>query len=46
MPLFDLLSAAGWQTSEAVVRRIWAEEGLKVPAKQPPRGRLRKSGSN
>ena len=35
-----LLSGAGWQTSEAVVRRIWREEGLKVPAKQPPRARL------
>ena len=22
------------------MRRIWGEEGLKVPAKQPPRGRL------
>jgi len=38
--VFDLLSAAGWQTTESVVRRIWGEEGLKVPAKQPPRGRL------
>jgi hypothetical protein len=37
----DLLSAAGWQTIEAVVRRIGTEEGLKVPAKQPSRGRLR-----
>jgi transposase InsO family protein len=35
-----LLSGAGWETSEAVVRRIWREEGLKVPAKQPPRARL------
>ena len=26
-----LLSGAGWQTSEAVVRRIWRQEGLKVP---------------
>ena len=23
-----LLSGAGWETSEAVVRRIWREEGL------------------
>jgi len=38
--VFDLLSAAGWRRSEALVRRIWAEEGLKVPAKQPPPGRL------
>ncbi len=35
-----LLSGAGWHTSEAVVRRIWREEGLKVPAKQPARARL------
>ena len=35
-----LLSGAAWQASEAVVRRIWREEGLKVPAKQPPRARL------
>jgi hypothetical protein len=32
-----LLCGAGWQTSEAVVRRIWHEEGLKVSAKQPAR---------
>ena len=38
--VFDLLAAAGWQTTESVVRRIWTEEGLKVPKKQPPRGRL------
>ena len=38
--VFDLLLAAGWQTAESVVRRIWGEEGLKVPAKQTPRGRL------
>lgn len=38
--VFDLMVAAGWQTTESVVRRIWGEEGLKVPAKQPPRGRL------
>ena len=35
-----LLRDAGWQTSEAVVRRIWRQEGLKVPAKQPARARL------
>lgn len=38
--VFDLLATAGWQTSESVVRRIWSEEGLKVPAKQPKRARL------
>ncbi len=39
-PLCDLLKLAGWNTSEAVVRRIWRQEGLKVPAKQPSRARL------
>lgn len=34
------MSGAGSETSEAVVRYIWREEGLKVPAKQPPRARL------
>lgn len=38
--VFDLLRAAGWKTTESVVRRIWAEEGLKVPSKQVPRARL------
>jgi len=27
-PLCDLLKLAGWNTSEAVVRRIWRQEGL------------------
>jgi transposase InsO family protein len=36
-----LMRNAGWQqASEERVRLIWKEEGLKVPAKQPPRGRL------
>lgn len=39
--VWGLLSGAGWKTTEAVVRRIWREEGLKVPATQPPRARLR-----
>ena len=38
--VYGLLSGAGWETTPAVVRRIWREEGLKVPAKQPPRARL------
>ncbi|MBM4192739.1 MAG: transposase, partial [Gammaproteobacteria bacterium] len=29
--VFDLLSAAGWQTTDSVVRRIWSEEGLQGP---------------
>jgi hypothetical protein len=36
-----LMRNAGWQqASEERVRLIWKEEGLKVPARQPPRGRL------
>ena len=36
-----LMRNAGWQQpTEDRVRRIWREEGLKVPDKQPPRGRL------
>jgi transposase InsO family protein len=35
-----LLQMAGWKVNAKRVRRIWREEGLKVPAKQPKRGRL------
>lgn len=36
-----LMRNAGWQhATEDRVRRIWGEEGLKVPDKQHPRGRL------
>jgi len=36
-----LMRNVGWQTATADrVRCIWREEGLKIPAKQPPRGRL------
>ena len=35
-----LLRAAGWQVSKDRVERIWRREGLKVPQKQKPRGRL------
>ena len=31
---------AGWQVSVDRVQRIWRREGLKVPQKQKPRGRL------
>ena len=34
-PLCDLLKLAGCNTSEAVVRRSWRQEGLKVAANQP-----------
>jgi len=35
-----LLQAAGWSVGKDRVQRIWRREGLKVPAKQKPRGRL------
>ena len=30
----------GWQVNHKRVERIWRQEGLKVPQKQPKRGRL------
>ena len=35
-----LLRSAGWQVGKDRVQRIWRREGLKVPVKQKPRGRL------
>lgn len=35
-----LLRAAGWEVGTDRVQRIWRREGLKVPQKQKPRGRL------
>jgi putative transposase len=35
-----LLRQAGWSVSDGRVERIWKREGLKVPSKQPKRGRL------
>ena len=35
-----MLNAEGWQVNHKRVERIWREEGLKVPKKQPKRGRL------
>ncbi len=35
-----LLRDAGWQVSDGRVERLWRREGLKVPAKQPKKGRL------
>jgi transposase InsO family protein len=35
-----LLKRAGWQVGKDRVERIWRREGLKVPQKQKPRGRL------
>ena len=35
-----LRSWPGWVVNDKRVERIWRQEGLKVPAKQPKRGRL------
>ena len=35
-----LRTGAGWVVNDKRVERIWRREGLKVPAKQPKRGRL------
>ena len=35
-----LLRLAGWVVNRKRVERLWRREGLKVPAKQPRRGRL------
>ena len=34
-----LLRDAGWLVNDKRVERLWRREGLKVPAKQPKRGR-------
>ncbi len=36
----ELLRRAGWLVNDKRVERIWRREGLKVPGKQPKRGRL------
>src|SRR5262249_56198679 len=36
----ELLRQAGWTINDKRVERIWQREGLKVPPKQPKRGRL------
>ncbi len=36
----QMLKADGWNVSYTRVYRIWRQEGLKVPVKQPKRGRL------
>jgi putative transposase len=35
-----LLQQDGWRVNHKRVERIWRQEGLKVPARQPKRGRL------
>jgi transposase InsO family protein len=36
----NLLRIEGWQVNHKRVERIWRQEGLKVPRRQPKRGRL------
>ena len=36
----EMLVTEGWQVNVKRVYRIWRREGLKVPSKQPKRGRL------
>jgi putative transposase len=38
--VWGLLAMQGWQVGMSRVERIWKREGLKVPQKQPKRGRL------
>jgi transposase InsO family protein len=40
IPGIGLLRQAGWIINDKRVERIWRREGLKVPDKQPKRGRL------
>ncbi len=35
-----LLQREGWAVNHKRVERLWRQEGLKVPQKQPKRGRL------
>jgi transposase InsO family protein len=35
-----LLRQAGWRVNRKRVERLWRREGLKVPQKQPKKGRL------
>ncbi|MCP5072234.1 MAG: IS3 family transposase [Rhodobacteraceae bacterium] len=35
-----LLRDAGWQVNDKRIERLWRREGLKVPIKQPKKGRL------
>jgi transposase InsO family protein len=35
-----MLRTAGWSVNKKRVERLWRREGLKVPSKQPKRGRL------
>jgi len=39
-PVTALLQRVGWEVNHKRVERIWRREGLKIPRKQPKRGRL------
>jgi transposase InsO family protein len=39
-PVTGMLKTEGWLVNHKRVERIWGQEGLKVPKKQPKRGRL------
>jgi len=41
-----LLRDVGWQVNDKRVERLWWLEGLKVPARQPRRGRLWLNGGS
>ena len=38
--VWGLLTMQGWRVSMSRIERVWKGEGLKVPQKQPKRGRL------
>jgi len=38
--IHQLLTCEGWQINHKRLERIWRQEGLKVPSKQPKRPRL------
>jgi transposase InsO family protein len=38
--IWGLLDRAGWRVNLKRIARIWRREGLRVPQKQPQRGRL------
>ena len=40
LQITNLLRIEGWQVNHKRVERIWRQEGLKVPRRQPKRGRL------
>ena len=39
MPLEEILRQDGWRVNHKRVERIWRQEGLKVPQRQPKRRR-------